>query len=240
MPNRFTSAFAVAAALGLTGCVTVYQPLVSLQRPTTIDTQTTNFAGQRILVRCVPSEDIGPDDAQALCQKVRTLFTNQGAEVQVEVLRGSAAANEVDVAAEPNLIIDLRTRILSTKSSVWLGVLSFLTFTLVPNVEEYSFAQDVTMRDGSGFALAKETMEARFVHYFGFGVWAVNGALDFLVRAEDEKLGGGDVAKKDFSRDFYRQLSQVAFHANMRALVMRSFEEAPSGGKPPSPSGSTQ
>ena len=239
MPNRFTSAFAVAAALGLTGCVTVYQPLVSLQRPTTVDTQTTNFAGQRILVRCVPSEDLGPEDAQTLCRKVRSLFTNQGAEVEVEVPRGGSTVNDVAAMANPSLIVDLRARLLGTKSSNLLAILSVWTLTLVPNVGEFTFAQDITIRDGNGFQLATETMEARFVHYFGFGVWAVNGVLDFLVRSEEEKLGGGDVAKKDFSRDFYRQLSQVAFHASMRALVMRNFEEAPAP-KTPSPSGSTE
>src|SRR5689334_13680851 len=69
------------------GCVTVYQPLVSLQRPVAVDPQLANFEGQRVLVRCIPGDYLQPNDAAQLCRNVRSLFTKQGAQVEVEVPR---------------------------------------------------------------------------------------------------------------------------------------------------------
>ncbi len=40
----------------LSGCVTVYEPLVSLQRPVVIDPEVGNFEGQHLLVRCIPGD----------------------------------------------------------------------------------------------------------------------------------------------------------------------------------------
>ena len=107
-----------------------------------------------------------------------------------------------------------------------------MSFTLVPTIAEFTFAQEVTIRDGAGFVLASDSLQGRFVRYFGLGVWAVNSALDFLVRSDEEKLTG-DAAQQEFTRDFYRQLSQLAFDAHMRSLVLRGFEPEP---RPPRPS----
>jgi hypothetical protein len=74
------------------------------------------------------------------------------------------------------------------------------------------------------------------VKYFGFGVWAVNGALDFLVRADDEKLTGKQ-AEQEFTRDYYRQVSQLTFDAHMRSLVLRGFQPEPARPSPPSTTG---
>jgi hypothetical protein len=101
-----------------------------------------------------------------------------------------------------------------------------MTLTLVPAITEFTFAQEVTILDSSGFQLASDTLQGRFVRYCGVGLWAVNSALDLLVRSDAEELTG-DAPKKDFSRDFHGQLSQLAFNARMRSLVMRGFEEPP-------------
>ena len=217
-------------AVMLSGCLTttVYQPLVSLQRPVIVDPQVTNFEGQRLLLRCVPGDYLGPEDSQLLCRRLRTLFTTQGAQVEVEAAyRGRASGGGEEGAARPDLIIDLRSRLLHEDNSTLLWVLSGLTLTLVPAITEYSFSQDVTIRDSNGFLLASDNLQARFVRYTGFSVWAVNGVLDLLVRSEAEKLGG-DTANRDFSRDFYGQLSQLAFNAHTRSMVMRGFEPEPS------------
>jgi hypothetical protein len=208
------------------GCVTVYQPLVSLQRPVVVDPRIANFEGQRMLVRCIPGDYLQPDDANQLCRNVRALFTNQGAQVEVEVPRAGLSARDEQGEPKADLIIDLKARLVHEESSALLGVVSGLTFTLVPTISEFTFAQDVTIRDSSGFQLASDTLQGRFVRYTGIGIWAVNSALDLLVRSEAEELTG-DAPKKDFSRDFHRQLSQLAFNARMRSLVMRGFEEPP-------------
>lgn len=224
----------VALAVFLGGCVTVYQPLVNLQRPTVIDTETDNFKGQRLLLRCIPGEALSADAAQLLCRRLRSLFANQGAEVQVQVPQAGSAPAEEEGAPKADLVMDLRARVVNTQNSGLLWALSFLTLTLVPTVTEYSFIQTVVVRDANGFQLARDDFEGRFLRYFGAGVWAVNSVLDWLVRSEEENLSGKTV-KRDFSRDFYRQLSQVALHASTRALVMRNFSDEPSRRPSPTP-----
>ncbi|WP_224243866.1 hypothetical protein [Hyalangium gracile] len=219
-------------ALLASGCVTVYQPLVSLQRPVAVDPQLANFEGQRMLIRCLPGEYLQPADADQLCRNVRSLFTKQGAEVEVEVPRTGVSTRDDGEAARADLIVEMKARLVHEENSALLWTLSAITFTLVPAITDYTFAQDVLIRDSSGFQLASATLQGRFVRYCGAGLWAVNSALDLLVRSDAEDLTG-DAAKKDFSRDFHAQLTQLAFNARMRSLVMRGFEEpsrAPASG----------
>ena len=203
------------------GCVTAYQPLVSLQRPLAVDPEIANFEGQKVLVRCVPSDYLDPSDAELLCRKLRTLFTNQSATVEVEVPRKNASAPERSTF-KPDLIIELRARLLHEANSAWGWLLCYASFTLIPAVTEFEFAQDITIRDSSGFMLATDSLQARFVRSFGIGVWGVNGLLDLIVRPKGEAITG-DGHKKDFSHDFFGQVSQLAFHARMRAAVMNEF-----------------
>lgn len=204
------------------GCVTAYQPLVSLQRPLAVDPAIANFEGQKILVRCVPGEYVEASDAQLLCRKMRTLFSNQGATVEVEVPSKNASFGAT--AFKPDLIVELRSRLLKQDDSAWRWLLCYASFTLIPAVSEFDFAQDLIVRDSSGFTLAQDSLQGRFVTSFGFGVWAVNWLLDLLVRPKTEAITG-DWAKKDFSQDFFGQVSQLAFHARMRAAVMHEFDQ---------------
>jgi hypothetical protein len=218
-------------AVAVTGCVTVYQPLMSLQRPVVVDPQLANFRGRRVLVRCVSDANLKPSDAQALCLKLRGLFAVQGAEVTVEVpvegMPGGARSSDL----RPDLTIDLRSRLLHEGNNKLLWILSVASLTLVPTIAELTFAQDVTIRDSSGFVLASDSLQGRFINYFGFGVWAVNSTLDFLVRTPEEKLTGRQ-AHQEFTRDFYRQISQLAFDAHMRSLVLRGFQPQPAPDAP--------
>lgn len=212
-------------------CVTVYQPLASLHRPVAVDPQLPNFEGERLLVRCFPSEYVAKEHAELLCRNVRTLFTRQGAQVDTEVPQGGVAFRDETTAASHNLVMNLSARLLQEDNSGLLWTLSILTGTLVPAITDSAFAQDVVIKDDHGVTLASETLQGRFVRYFGLGVWAVNGVLDLLVRSKEDKLTG-DGAQQDFSRDFYAQLSQLAFHAHMRAWVLRGFEPEPPRRKP--------
>ncbi len=223
--GRWFGVAITVATLCLGGCVTVYQPLVGLQRPTSIDPQEENFGGQSILVRCLPRGHLNAKQAQILCQKVSTLLSNQGAEVQTLVPLPGASADDLD-GFKPDLTVDLSTRLVSEQDSTILAVASIWTLTLVPNVKERTYAQHVVIRDRDGFQLTSQTLEARFITYVGAGIWAVNAVLDWLVRDEGEDLGG-DTARKDFSHDLFRQLSQATFHASVRARVMRGFAEVP-------------
>ncbi|HZH77576.1 MAG TPA: hypothetical protein VEY88_16240 [Archangium sp.] len=227
------SATCVSLLLGtlLSGCVTVtvYQPLSSLQRPAIVDPQLANFEGMRLLVRCVPGDYIKAPDADLLCRKVGALFRNQGAKVETDVPRNGRSSRSLEKGAQPDLIVDLSSRLLHKESSSPLWALTALSFTLVPAYTEYSVAQDVTIRDASGFLLASDSLKARFIEYFGAGIWGVNWVLDIFVRPPEEKLMG-DAPAQDFSRDFYAQLSQLAFNARVRSDVLRSFEPRAQGG----------
>ena len=94
---------------------------------------------------------------------------------------------------------------------------------LVPAQSEYAFAQDVTIKDSTGFLLASDRLEGRFIRHFCACYGAINFALDRLVREPAERLSGGAV-EEDFSRDYYNQLSQMVFNARSRLDVMREGE----------------
>ena len=129
------------------GCVTVYQPLVGLQRPTVVDPQEDNFSGQKIRVRCIPEQNLNSKQAQVLCQKISTAFSNQGALVQTVVPSERGTSEPEGNEGAPDLTIDTKVRLLSEQSSALLAVASVWTLTLVPNIEEYTFSQEVIIRD---------------------------------------------------------------------------------------------
>lgn len=212
----------------LSGCVTttVYQPLSSLQRPAIVDPRLANFEGMRLLVRCIPGDYLKPPDADLLCRKVGALFRNQGAGVETDVPRNGRLSRRLQEGPQPDLVVELSSRLLHKDTSGPLWALTVISLTLVPAFTEYSIAQDVSIRDASGFLLASDSLKARFIEYFGAGVWGVNWVLDTLVRPPEEELTG-DAPARDFSRDFYAQLSQLAFNARVRSDVLRSFEPPP-------------
>jgi hypothetical protein len=210
------------------GCVTVYQPLVALQRPIAINPQVANFQGLHLLVRCVSDENLKASQADRLCRNVSTLFTNQGATVEVEVPRDTAsgvrAAASRGTPTKPELVMELKTRVLHEENSVLLWVLSIASATLLPAITDTSLSQDVTIRDGDGFLLVADALEARFVRYFSVAVWAVNGVLDLLVRSPSDRVTGTSV-NKEVSKDLYGQLSQLVLHARLRSQVLGGFAD---------------
>jgi hypothetical protein len=225
-----TGVLALAAlALGLSGCVTVYQPLVGLQRPIAVDLEVPNLEGTRIVLRCEKGGYLDAGGARKVCANVRTLFANQGALVELEAERGR---DEPAMSATPDLVVDLKARLLHQNDGGLWWLVSIATATLVPAPSEYEFAQDITIRDGHGALLLADTLQGRFIRYFGVGMWALTGIIDLIVRPKDDQMGG-DAFKRDFSRDFHGQLSQLAFHARLRAAALRQFEPTP--GAPPVP-----
>lgn len=232
--HRFWSCLpAIAVAIFANGCVTVYQPLTSLQKPTALKVSESNFAGQRMLIRCLPGEGAyhKAADAQQLCRKISSLFANQGAQVDIAVpQRGGAAIPERVNGARPDLVVDLQTRLLHEENPAFMWAACVMSCSLIPGYTESSFALDISIRDADGFELASDSLQGRFVEYTGAGIWAVNRTLDLTVRDESEHLTG-NAANRDFSKDLYRQLNQLAFNARVRAAVLRSFEPEPGAKK---------
>lgn len=234
---RLALAFALALLSGATGCVHVYQPISGLHRPVVVDPQAANFPDLRLTVVCLPSDYVTPGEARLLCQRVGKLFENQGARVttlttNLRVGDDVAAEDPVEgggaVAAEPttDLVLELRARRLHTNNNPLSWVVCFATATLVPAVTENTFAQDVVIRDGTGFLLVSDTLQGRLVRTFGLGTWAGNKLADLFWRAKEDELSG-DAAHHDLSADLYRQLSQLVLNAQMRWRVLQ--EATPSG-----------
>ncbi len=226
--RRGLLAFVPALLLALSGCVTMYQPLASLQRPVVVDPQVANFQGLRMAVRCVPGEHFSASNADYLCRRLQNLFTNQGAQVELEVLEPGSSLGGVQAgppSPPPDLVVEARSRQVHYDNSKLLWAVSICTGTLVPAVTETTVALDLAVRGHDGALLAADTLQARFVRYMGVSVWTVNSLLNWLVRSDEEDLGD-KTTRRDFSRDLYGQVSQLAFHAHMRSVVLRGFEPA--------------
>jgi hypothetical protein len=214
-----------------TGCVRVYQPLSGLHRPVVVDPQLPNFQDVHLSVRCIPGDLLNPQEAGALCQKVGTLFENQGAlvsygdEEEEEEDEEDEESSEEGGESEPSepptdLILELRARELHQANNLLSWAVCLATFTVVPAVSEATFAQDVVIRDGTGSLLVSESLEGRLVLSFGAGTWVGNKLLDWVWREEPDKLTG-DVVNQDISNDIYRQMSQMLFNAKMQSQVLR-------------------
>jgi hypothetical protein len=222
----------IATLLAFSGCLTVYQPMTSLQRPTAIDPREKNFEGTHLLIRCIPGDWADGSESQTLCQNMSTLFANQGAKVDIEV-PGESLEGVDDEPIErrpktqapktkPDLIMELTARRLANDNNPLNWIICYATLTLFPAITDVTFAQDVIVKDSDGFLLVRDSLQARFVRYFGIAVWAVNGLMDLIVRPKEEKMLG-DAPKRDFSKDFHAHMSQLMLTARTREKVLHSF-----------------
>ncbi len=213
------AALGVALTGLLAGCTTLYQPVSGLHRPVAIDLDVANFAGTVLELQCLPGPVLLDWDAEELCRKLAQLYENQGAEVHTRITEGKvpdldgggeeAEAAAPAVVAAPaqggagklHLSLRISSRLLHDEKS-W--ILPWMT-------KDYTFAQDVVVRDETGFLLVRDTLIGRLVKRMGF-------------------FGG---AEDDLSRDFYRHMSQVAFNAKMRRQVLGEARPGVGGGGPP-------
>ncbi len=189
------AAAALLAAL-LPGCVAVYHPLSRLHRPVAIDTDVANFADVELDLLCLPGPVLSRGEAEVLCRRLTRVFENQGAVVHARTRAGRP--EDVEGGQEPGapgaggarsrLQMQLSARLLHREKS-WL--LPWVT-------TEYSFAQDVVIRDHGGFLLVRDTLTGRITKRLGF-------------------FGS---APAELSRDLYGQLSQLTYNARMRRKVL--------------------
>jgi hypothetical protein len=223
------------AALGLlvllAGCVRTYQPLTGLHDPRVVDPRLPNFRDVAVSVHCVPTRYLNRIESAKLCRRVGTLFENQGAVVQTYTHARGAGLDEDDALVQPEaggvpiedrtrLVLELRARQVHRSTHPLSWALFSVSFSIVPGVIEETFAQDIEIRDESGFLLVRDTLEGRIVESFGAGVWAGNKVLDWTVRTDDEELTG-DAINRDLSADMYGQLSQLLFNAKVQQQVLR-------------------
>jgi hypothetical protein len=192
-----------------------------LQRPTLVDPASPTFNNSRLLIRCMPSEDLPAGDAEKVCRSLSSSFRQQGAECETAVPRqpDDAQPHLAFDGRGADLIIDITSRTEHAYDYPALAIASVVTLTTVPVIEEQTFSQEVTVRGRNRSVLATETLRARFVTYTGYAVWGLNWLMDWLFRDDDNDLSG-DVANRTFSNDFYRQISQLVFNARVRSDLL--------------------
>lgn len=206
------------------GCVTVYQPLSGLQTPVVVDTEDGNFEDLKLVVHCVPRDAL-EGEAGLLCQNVKQLFENQGAKVKtvtsVGRMKEDMVFEEEDAGTGPDLIVELRARLLHEDTDFAMWTLSWLTMTLAPGISENSFSQEVVIRDRRGSLMFTGELKGRIVRYFGVGYWAANALMNWVAREDHEDIDDDNLSKA-LCGDMYGQLSQMVFNANMRRKVLSS------------------
>lgn len=209
----------------LCGCVTTYEPLVGLSRPSVINPELANFEGVNLMVRCIPSDYTDTGDSEVLCNNVKLMLSNQGANVTTEVPEADLPPDD-EAAKKPDLIMELQSRLVHSENSALVWALFYGTFTLFPAITDATFSQDVVLKDSEGFLLGQDKLEGRFTRYVSLLYWGINALADLILRPKEERITAG-ATKNDFSRDFYGQLSQATFHALMRQKVLKGFDEPP-------------
>ena len=231
---RWLLSGAVGAAL-LGGCVRTYHPLSGLHDPHVVDTRLQNFPDVVVSVHCVPSQYLNRTENTKLCRRIGTLLENQGAVVQI-FINPRRAKQDDDALLPPDnagmpvedrtrLVMELRARKVHASRHPLTWGMFWVSFGVLTGVTEETFAQDVEIRDESGFLLVRDTLEGRIVNRFGAGAWAGNKLLDWTVREPEERLTG-DAINRDISADLYGQLSQMLFNAKVQQVVL---EEASRG-----------
>ncbi len=222
----------------VTGCVKVYQPVSGLQAPTVLDLEVGNFQDLSLTVHCPPGELVSAEEAKDLCRKVGALFENQGALVTTTIgdrrLADDPAGLSLDGEERPrsgpppttDLILELRGHQVHQKNHYLTWLMCGATFSLVPAVAEFTFAQDVYVRDSSGFLLASDTLSGRIVRYGGLGYWLGTKLTDRFLREEEDRISASRKPHSFLSSDFYAQLAQLVFNAKMRWRVLEQAHPA--------------
>lgn len=193
-PLRRARLALVVLWLSLPACVVVYQPMSGLHRPIALEAEYAYLTGLKIDVHCVPGQVLEKSEAIELCRKLTRMFESRGATVETSTRRGRIPQYREEGEAraqtgQGQLRMELNSRILHKEESFML----FWT-----SVTDYTFAQDVEIRDENGFLLVRDTLIGRFVRRVGF--------------TSD--------AQEEFSKDFYGMINQLALNARMRRQVL--------------------
>ena len=204
--------------------VTLYHPEQGLHQPTVVNLHAPNLSGAKIRVTCIANEYVTASEARKVCRNVARMLRNQGAETAVFVPRNRGRTSRVRKSSA-DLEIEIRSRIHRSHFDNIAAAFSCCTCALTPTRMEQAYIHSVRVRGRNGVVLSENRMQSRFVQYTGCGVAGINALLDLFFRQEHEKLGG-DVAQRDFSNDFYRQIAQQTFNAKMRSDVLGLTQNA--------------
>ena len=248
MSTRMLLMICIPSSAWLSACVTVvYQPLSAIRQPVSIDIRKLNFEGFTLDIRCQSGALLGPEDANKLCRSVSADLERQGASVRTEEVNlqvidrndpsenaDSRQSSDKDAASQNDalkskLVVELSAKRVRYLKNSWYGPLSFYTLTLVPLVEDVTDEQRIIVRDESGFVLADQSFQIRFIEYWGLGYVALNAAANLLFRTDEEKITEG-TAGQLMTTDLHRQLSQVVMNAGARQMALKLATKKPSGG----------
>ncbi|MEN0064891.1 MAG: hypothetical protein AAGA48_22290 [Myxococcota bacterium] len=208
----------------------MYHPLTGLHDPIVVDPRYPNFEGLGVTVRCLPRDDLNDrakasEEASTLCDRVSQLFETQGAVVTVsdvvdiDDFDEEEEEEEEEAPLDADLVMEIRSRLVHKRQPFFTIPFFLASFTVLPVVEERTFAIDVAVRDGNGFLLLQDSYQGRVVSRGGIGPWLFNKLGD-LGRAKEDRLTVA-ASRRRFSEDLYRQLSQQLFDAMLRWRVVR-------------------
>ena len=138
-----------------------------------------------------------------LCDRLAQLFENQGATVRTKLYASDDGPTNGALTPQTS---DDTSAASSTPSTMALNVevrtrlvhVDVIDYIIWDQTVDYTFAQDITIRDETGFLLLRETLEGRFIQKLGFNSDAVDA----------------------FSAHYYGQMSQLAFNAKMRRQML--------------------
>jgi len=217
----------------------VYQPLSGLHEPAVVDPTALNFEDVSLTVRCFRGE-LSRQQSAALCEKVGTLFENQGAKVYT--VDGDGPSEErfddedepVDgldaTAPRTDLALELRSRQVS-KSVDRLSWAAFSsTFSIYPAENEFTFSQDVVVRGGDGVLLSSKSLQGRVIERVGLAMSLIAQVKDGLSK-DPEYVPMDKVAAVELSRDLYQQLSQIVYNAKLQWRVQQEAQAARGGAR---------
>jgi hypothetical protein len=213
-------ALLVSAAGGCSTLVTVYEPQGGLRLPTRVERQAAPLSSTRVALRCLEMATSDPlarllaaNETREICTRVSRALQQAGALVT------TVTNPQAEAATDPyDLYVDWQVRLEHEASSPWMAAASCLSCSLVPTIEQRTYVHRAVIRGRDRGVLHTHESRARFVDYDGCGIWLVTWLLDFL-RADEDKVGD-PAARRRYSRDVYRQLTQSLVNARARSDLL--------------------
>ncbi len=214
----------VLVAAFSSGCVLrIYQPLSDVGQPVLVRTDAPNFTGLTIRLSCPTGGMLNRMEAADLCRHTQLLLERQGAQViRAASERRFGDPPPSEASGPPDLSLRLTAREIHQARHPWSWVLCAASFTAIPAMVETTFAQEVHIRDASGFVLLEDTIQGRIVERYSPLARLTNWMLDKLWRPPAEALTGSAFEER-LTADLDGRLSQLVFDATMRAQVLGSF-----------------
>ena len=211
---RFIPLFVLTIILSACVSVMVYEPMARIHNPTAIDLDRKNFKNTRVALKC--DMPLDPRGRIVLCRKLLILLERQGASTY---LLGEKEDNDFVIHVKSKSVELEKSNMLSRMIDFVFLSSGVLLLGVIPTEENSWYAVDISVYDGNNALLSQEKFKFLIKEYVGPMFQIYNSFMNILLRNEDE-LVDTEMSKKDFSKDFYTQVSQMIFNAKQKKLVL--------------------